>query len=465
MFSKLLSLIVCLSAALAVSAQQAAPKYIFFFIGDGMGMGHVMTAQTYNRTVLGNDELLPMMQFPVSSLAMTYSANRKITDSAAAGTALSTGHKTDNGMLGVTPDGAPVYSIATELQKRGYGIAIGTSVPPDDATPGAFYAHVPSRSMYYEIGLDMARSGYDMFVGSKLRGLADAEGHATGLLDSLRVHGYTVVEGRKAFEQSKGKDKIVLLNGDPTLEHFGYTIDSIDANLHLPYITQACLDHLKRVSPDKFFMMIEGGNIDWAAHANDGGAVVKEILNFNEAIGIAYDFYKQHPDETLIVITADHNTGGMQMGVEDGPEDINLKNMDYQRVSIEMFERYCKSLIESGKQVKWNDMKAYLKENLGLYDSITVGKEQDEELRDKFEKTFVEHESDDTETLYATYNEFVSQVFSTLDHLTGIGWTTTDHTGDFVPVFAVGVGSELFKNVNNNIEIPAKIRRIAAIAQ
>ena len=86
-------------------------------------------------------------------------------------------------------------------------------------------------------------------------------------------------------------------------------------------------------------------------------------------------------------------------------------------------------------------------------------------MRDKFEKTFVEHESDDTETLYATYNEFVSQVFSTLDHLTGIGWTTTDHTGDFVPVFAVGVGSELFKNVNNNIEIPAKIRRIAAIAQ
>lgn len=464
MFSKFLSFTVCLSVALGAMAQQA-PKYIFFFIGDGMGMGHVMTAQTYNRTVLGNDELLPMMQFPVSSLAMTYSANRKVTDSAAAGTALSTGYKTNNGMLGVTPDETPVYSIATELQKRGYGIAIGTSVPPDDATPGAFYAHVPSRSMYYEIGLDMARSGYDMFVGSKLRGLKDGNGRETGLLDSLRVHGYTVAFGREEFEKNKNNDKIVLLNNDPRIEHFGYTIDSISGNLHLPYITQACLDHLMKVSPDKFFMMIEGGNIDWAAHANDGGAVVKEIMNFNEAIKIAYDFYLQHPDETLIVITADHNTGGMQMGVKDGPKDINLKNMDYQRVSIEMFELYCKGLIDSGKVVKWNDMKAYLKANLGLYGPVAVSENQDEEIRDKFEKTFVEHESDDTETLYTTYNEFVSTVFSTLDHITGIGWTTTSHTGDFVPVFAVGVGSELFGNVNNNIEIPAKIRRIAGITR
>ena len=464
MFSKFLSFTVCLSVALGAMAQQA-PKYIFFFIGDGMGMGHVMTAQTYNRTVLGNDELLPMMQFPVSSLAMTYSANRKVTDSAAAGTALSTGYKTNNGMLGVTPDETPVYSIATELQKRGYGIAIGTSVPPDDATPGAFYAHVPSRSMYYEIGLDMARSGYDMFVGSKLRGLKDGNGRETGLLDSLRVHGYTVAFGREEFEKNKNNDKIVLLNNDPRIEHFGYTIDSISGNLHLPYITQACLDHLMKVSPDKFFMMIEGGNIDWAAHANDGGAVVKEIMNFNEAIKIAYDFYLQHPDETLIVITADHNTGGMQMGVKDGPKDINLKNMDYQRVSIEMFELYCKGLIDSGKVVKWNDMKAYLKANLGLYGPVAVSEDQDEEIRDKFEKTFVEHESDDTETLYTTYNEFVSTVFSTLDHITGIGWTTTSHTGDFVPVFAVGVGSELFGNVNNNIEIPAKIRRIAGITR
>lgn len=463
MFSRFLSLLACL--AVVVGAWAQAPKYIFYFIGDGMGMGHVMTAQTYNRTVLGNDKPLTMMQFPVSSLAMTYSANSKITDSAAAGTALSTGSKTNNNMLGVLPDETPVYSIASELKKLGYGIAIGTSVEPDDATPGAFYAHVPSRSMYYEIGLDMAHSDYDMFVGSVLRGTKDAKGNDTGLVDSLRVNGYTVVEGREAFEKQKDNDKIVLLNNDPRIMHFGYTIDSIDANLHLPYITQVCLDHLKRVSPDKFFMMIEGGNIDWAAHANDGGAVVKEILNFNEAIKIAYDFYLQHPDETLIVVTADHNTGGMQMGVEDGPKEVNLKNMDYQRISIEMFELYCKELIESGKAVKWDEMKSYLTRNLGLYGPIAVSEEQDEELRDKFEDTFIEHSGSDVETLYTTYNEFIETVFDILDHITGIGWTTTSHAGDFVPVFAVGVGSEMFGNVNNNIDIPAKMRRIVGIAK
>ena len=175
MFSRFLSLLACL--AVVVGAWAQAPKYIFYFIGDGMGMGHVMTAQTYNRTVLGNDKPLTMMQFPVSSLAMTYSANSKITDSAAAGTALSTGSKTNNNMLGVLPDETPVYSITSELKKLGYGIAIGTSVEPDDATPGAFYAHVPSRSMYYEIGLDMAHSDYDMFVGSVLRGTKDSKGN------------------------------------------------------------------------------------------------------------------------------------------------------------------------------------------------------------------------------------------------------------------------------------------------
>ena len=166
MFSRLISFILCLTVAVGVSAN--APKYIFYFIGDGMGMGHVMTTETYNRTVLGNDEHIMMLQFPVASLAMTYSANSKITDSAAAGTALSTGFKTNNGMLGMTPDSVPVTSIAKELQAMGYGIAIATSVQPDDATPGAFYTHVPSRKMFYEIGLDMAHSDYDMFVGLEI---------------------------------------------------------------------------------------------------------------------------------------------------------------------------------------------------------------------------------------------------------------------------------------------------------
>ena len=136
---RLLSLIVALWSVAHVYGAQA-PKYIFYFIGDGMGMAQVLSAQVYNRTVLGNTDPILMMQFPVASQVTTHSASSPVTDSAAAGTALATGHKTDNGMLGVTPDTVAVTSIAKELFDRGYGVALVTSVPPDDATPGAFYA-------------------------------------------------------------------------------------------------------------------------------------------------------------------------------------------------------------------------------------------------------------------------------------------------------------------------------------
>lgn len=461
MFSRLTSLLLLLSLAVAVSAK--APKYVFYFIGDGMGMGHVLSTETYNRTVLGNDEHITMLQFPISSMVLTYSANNKITDSAAAGTALSTGTKTRNGMLGMNPDTVNVYSIAKSFKESGYGVAIATSVPIDDATPAAFYTHVPNRKMFYEIGLDLAKSGYDMFAGSKLRGLKDKNGKENDLMSTIKKNGYTVVTGAAEYEKNKNSKKILLLNGDPTIEHNGYTIDSVATNLKLPFITQACLDHMKMVSPDKFFMMIEGGNIDWAAHANDGGAVIKEVLNFNEAIAIAYNFYKEHPDETLIVITADHNTGGMALGVGGGSYNPDLGIFDYQKISIEMFQSKCKEWKESGKTITWDFMKNFLKENLGLYGPVAVSKANDELIQKNFEKTFIKNESKDTKTLYTTYNEFVATVFDIQNRTASIGWTTKSHTGDFVPVFAVGCGAEQFSGLNNNIQLPAKIRQIVGL--
>ena len=141
---------ILLGAALAAGmGMQAAsaPKYIFYYIGDGMGISPLMAAQAYNREVLGSDSLLKMMQMPVASYAMTYSASAPITDSAAAGTALSTGTKTKNSMLGMGPDSVAVTSVAAQLKDMGYGVGIITSVALDDATPGAFYAHVANRKM------------------------------------------------------------------------------------------------------------------------------------------------------------------------------------------------------------------------------------------------------------------------------------------------------------------------------
>ena len=197
------------AATLSLSAADA--KYIFYFIGDGMGMGPVMTAQSYNRVILKNDKPLLMMQFPTVSWCQTYSASSLITDSAAAGTALSTGTKTRNSMLGMAPDTTDVTSIARIFKDAGYGVGVVTSVAPDDATPGAFYAHVPNRGMYYEIGKQAASSGYDFIAGAGLRGRKDKEGKATDLMDVMAQNNVQVVYGRDGVKEINS-DKVMLLN-------------------------------------------------------------------------------------------------------------------------------------------------------------------------------------------------------------------------------------------------------------
>ena len=179
-----------MAAVIAVWA--AKPKYVFVFVGDGMGMGHVMATETYNRTVLGNDDNILMMRFPVASMAMTYSASSPITDSAAAGTALATGSKTKNSMVGMSPDTVAVESVSHELKRKlGYGVGIVTSVCYDDATPATHFAHQANRKMYEEINRDGAESGFDFIAGANTLARNDKEKTAR-IFDGYRKNGYTV---------------------------------------------------------------------------------------------------------------------------------------------------------------------------------------------------------------------------------------------------------------------------------
>lgn len=447
------------AAALALAAMATAeptPKYIFYYIGDGMGVGPVSAAESYYRTVLNNEEPLLMTQFPVTGLCYTYSASSRITDSAAAGTALSTGTKTKNSMLGMAPDTTSVTSIAKILQSMGYGIGVTTSVAPDDATPGAFYAHVPNRGMSYEIDVQMAESGYQFIAGAGLRGL-EKDGQPTDVLDRFAKNNVQLVYGPEQIADI-ASERVVLLN--PRDNHFGnelgYTIDSIPGVLNLPLIAKTCLEHLEKYSPDRFFMMVEGGNIDHALHGNDGGAAVKEIINFNDALRVAYDFYLRHPDETLIVVTADHDTGGMTIINPRGAKG-GLENIQWQRISKEEFSEFCKSLLRTRMVYRWEDMHDYLADKLGFFTHIKISEEQENRLKELFDKTFEMRNSADQKTLYASFNEFAVEVFGMFSEATGLGFTTTSHSGTPVPVFAVGVGAERFKSFNNNIEIPATI--------
>lgn len=452
------------AASMALQAQDA-PRYVFYFIGDGMGMSPVMAAQAYNRDILQNDEPLTMMQLPVVSWCMTYSASAPITDSAAAGTALSTGYKTKNGMLGMNPDSVAVTSIARQFKDSGYGVGIVTSVAADDATPGAFYTHVPYRKMYYDIDLDAVASGYDFIGGSGLIGLRNAEGDTTDIPVLMEQAGVQMIYGPDEIA-SITSDKVFLGNPRGTSAHnIGYTIDSIQGVLNLPLMTQTCLSHLERVSPDRFFIMVEGGNIDHALHGNDGGAAIKEILNFDQALKIAYEFYQQHPDETLIIVTADHDTGGMSHVHSRSGQYMPLGIIDSQRVSKEEFSSYCKGILRSRRVYTWDDMKEYLEENLGLFSRIKVSDESEQQLKDMFDKTFELRNTADQETLYANFNAFAVEVFKLVNDAAGLAFTTVGHSGNPVPVFAVGVGSDLFKSLNNNKDLPRIIRTICGLEQ
>lgn len=451
-------------AALSAAARDQGPRYIFYFIGDGMGMGPVMTAQAYNREILKNDQPLLMMQFPVVSWCMTYSASHSITDSAAAGTALSTGHKTKNGMLGMDPDTVSVTSIARQFKDAGYGVGIVTSVAPDDATPGAFYAHVPYRKMYYDIDIQAARSGYDFLAGAGLIGTVTADGDSTDVLDVMAEQGVQMIYGPDEITRINS-DKVFLVNPRGTSPYnIGYTIDSIGGVLTLPLIAETCLEHLERVSPDRFFMMVEGGNIDHALHGNDGGAAVKEVLNFDQALKVAYDFYLAHPDETLILVTADHDTGGMVNVHSRTGQHMPLGVFDWQKVSKEEFSNYCKSLLRDRRVYRWEDMQEYLEQNLGLFTHIPVSEERLESLKKMFNDTFEMRNSADQKTLYASFNAFAVEVFKLVNDAAGAAFTTVGHSGNPVPVFAVGVGSDEFKGLNNNSDLPAKIRRLCGLA-
>lgn len=451
-------------AALCASAEDA-PKYVFYFIGDGMGMQPVMTAQAYNRDILKNEKPLLMMQFPVASWAMTYSASAPITDSAAAGTALSTGSKTTNGMLGVTPDTVPAISVARQLKDMGYGVGIITSVYADDATPGAYYAHVASRKMFYDIDVQAAQSGYDFIGGAGLKGLVDSKGNPTDIPVIMEQNGVQIVRGLNGINEIKS-EKVVLLSEEGMPDYnIGYTIDSIPGALTLPLITETCLAHLEKQSPERFFMMVEGGNIDHALHGNDAGAAIIEILNFNDALKIAYDFYLAHPDETLILVTADHDTGGMShVGSRTGQSD-GLGVYRYVKVSKEEFSNYCKGILRSRMIYTWDDMQQYLSENLGLFTHIAVSQQETDKLKAMFDQTFEMRNSADQETLYASFNGFAVAVFDLVNNAAGTIFTTAGHSGNPVPVFAVGVGSDRFKQVNDNSDLPKILRGILNIPQ
>ena len=404
-FKKALALmLVSIFVLASCSSEVKKPKYVFYFIGDGMGFSHIALAEAYKAAKEGKigSESLGFTQFPVMGMATSYSASNMITCSSAAGTALSTGFKTKNHMLCTAPDSSDLRSISYMIHDAGYKVGVMTSVTIDHATPASFYANSTERNDYYTIAAQLPLSGFEFFGGGGFGGFAK-QGDRKPLYEIVAENNYVVAYGKEDYQAKKGSAQKLVYFQQQGKENnnLPYAFEREESDLSLAEVVKAAIEHLD--NEKGFFIMAEGGQIDWAAHANDLVNTIHEMLDFDEAIAVAYEFYKQHPDETLIVVTADHETGGVTLGKTKGYTfDLTL-----------VPERKQNVVGESAKATLDNYMSGNLKDSLS--------------------------------------------------HVAKIGWTTSSHTGGAVPVFAVGAGSEMFAGRMNNIDIPKKIVKVMGV--
>lgn len=461
----------CMLSILWTFAQEA--KYVFYFIGDGMGVNQVQGTEYYLGELEGKTGISPLQftQFPYSTVATTFSATNRVTDSAAAGTALATGHKTQNGAIGVLKDlQTPVNSVAVWAKNSGKRVGVATSVSVDHATPAAFYAHVAGRGSYYNIGKDLYKAGFDFYAGSDfLQPTNKDNANDENLYDMAGKNGYVIARGYKDYlKKSKKADKMILFQSEVASKQdrsaIPYAIDRTKSDLTLQDITRSAVNFLTKDASKGFFLMVEGGKIDWACHSNDAATVFQEVIDFDNAIKVAYEFYAQHPDETLIVITADHETGGIVLGT--GPYELNLQVLKNQKVSESGFTKIVNQLREKNKnQVSWEDIKQALKENFGFWDSVKLSDKQEARLKAVYESSLKNQQMKLEKSEYAQDEPIAAEAKRIIDEIALVGWTSGGHSAGYVPVFAIGAGAELFQGRIDNTEIPLRIAKAAGYTQ
>ena len=447
-----------------VWAQQA--KYVFYFIGDGMGVNQVNGTEMYLAEQEGRIGVKPLLftTFPAGTMATTFSATNSVTDSSAAGTALATGEKTYNGAVSMDDDKNVLSTVAERAKKAGRKVGIATSVSVDHATPAAFYAHQPNRSRYYESALDLPKAGFDFYAGSgflKPTTTADKK-EAPNVFPIIEEAGYTIARGLDEYKEKAADAKKMILiqkeGAEPSC--LPYAIDHEEGDLTLPEITESAVSFLSKGNKKGFFLMVEGGKIDWACHSNDPVTVFEEVIDLDNAVRVAYEFYKKHPKETLIVVTADHETGGMGLGI--GKYELHLKSLLNQKQSQDLLSKAITDLRkDKAGKASWNEIKDLLTEKMGFWKELPLTWEQEKMLRDEYEQSFVKNKVVFEESLYARTEPLAAAARKVMSQIAMVGWTSSSHTAGYVPVFAIGAGADLFTGKMDNTEIPKRIAKAA----
>ena len=471
-------------------------KYVFLFIGDGMGNIPVSAAEYY----LGPDngaegsgvaqaQPLNFSQFPVIGLQNPTDADHYVPDSAATATAFGNGVKINSNVIGLTPDfTAQTESIAEKAKEDGKAVGILSTVTLNHATPAAFYSNVEHRNNYYEIGQQMAASNFDYFAGGSLGQRTGKEEDQTDLYEVMEEYGYTVADTQEEFDAITADSGKVYAPAAVLSEADGssmkYAMDRDEGEQTLAEMVSKGIEVLS-ANEEGFFMMTESGKIDWSEHANDAAAAVKEVIDFQNAIQEAVEFYYEHPEETLIVVTADHPTGGFTIGNSETGYDSYFHLIDNQAVSQEEFDVIFADAQAENPEMTFEDFVPVLEENFGFVfdleateevlthaekaeaeaeevDQMAITAMELEELRYAFDQSMLEYSdrnAGQADVIKGYHSYLPISIASTrlLANKAGFAFTTVDHSPERVPVYAIGAGAAMFEGNFENSDVAYKL--------
>ncbi len=489
----------------------AAPKYVFLFIGDGMSYPQIqltnyfksanacaenpetVTVDGEEKEVLKSQNNLTMMNFPVAGSAQTYDSTSFAPDSASTATSIATGNKTWSGSINVSTDFTEEYETIAEKLKaqKDYKIGVISSVNLNHATPAAFYAHQASRSSYYDIGLELIDSGFDYFAGGGLLKPTGAESDQTDLYELAGEAGYKVVKTQaeaEALTQADGK-VIVIDEHLADSSAMSYELDRQDGEWALADYVDKGIEMLD--NDNGFFMMVEGGKIDWACHANDAASTLLDTIALDNAVAEAVEFYNEHPDETLILVTGDHETGGLTIGFAGTDYDLFLTNINNQKISFAKFDSdYVAAYKENGTD--FDTIMQDVTELFGLQAPVSEDEaanqkdsaDQHPESGDDGSLVMTQYEYDLLKTAYDTtmartgeeeefgqdeyirygsYEPLTVTITHILNNKSGINFGSYAHTGLPVEVLAQGAGQESFDGYYDNTEIYTRLAALTGV--
>lgn len=447
--------------SIEAEASNDAPKYVFYFIGDGLGAAQRQIAEFYKQEITEdkNAKLL-MNTFPTAGINTTYSSDTLVTDSAAAGTALATGHKTNNGVISQKPDGTVVKSLIEAAEEKGMVTGIISTTRITHATPATFASHNENRNNENAIAVDYLDSGVEFIAGGGNRHFAPQNWEFgkskreddRNILTEFSKKGYITFESEEASKDfrdysPKAGDKVIATLA---YSHLPYEIDRKQTN-ETPSLAEITEKGIELLSKDEngFFLMVEGGRIDHACHANDVAGSIHDTLAFDNALEKAYEFYNNHPEETLIVVVGDHETGGMGLGfaknyflklgelkdIKASVEDVLTKKYDGDR------EAYFK----------------YISENFGL-DNLTE-KERNEIIK---AMDIADSKEEYDVAIYGPsyYGPVAIATAHIISERANIEWTTYAHSATAIPMSAIGIGAESFGGYKDNTEIAKAMANI-----